>query len=197
MDNQRRVQLYGGACVPLGILLAGLGVMLAKPVGIGIGVPAAVGGGTLYRHAEDWWPQLEQWGAPDVDFGRRNTLFRGLVQLGLTVVTFGLVVGALRWLGIAILFRPAADTASVLAAIGGGIGLGGGLPVIVAQVDSIRRLTDTPSGRKLTFQIPNLVFAVLLVFVPGTGLIFASSYVGSRLVLLPLLYVFTAPANDS
>jgi hypothetical protein len=189
MDQQQWVRGLSGALVPLGLVLVGLSIP-NRPVGLGLGGVATLIGGVLYWTVDSWWPRFEQWGDPETDFSQQNTLGRGLVQLALTVVEFGVVLGGLLWLGHAIPVSPARGVPAS-AAIAGGVGLGAALPVVVARVEWVRQRTDTRLGVQATSLLPVVVFALLLLGVPGSALIFATSYIGSRLVTLPALYLAT------
>lgn len=187
MNLQRFAQLLAGLLVPLGLVFAGLSVLLESFVFVGVGVLTAGFGAGTYWAISRYEDEVYELINADVDLTSKQTFLAGLVQAGLTIVQFAL----LSWLSVQFGLVASGDMngappSILLIAVGVGLGgfLGGAVPYLVQRNETVNRLNDSPTGRIggqfLTFGS----FVALLILHPVVAVWYIIAYVGSRITVL-------------
>lgn len=192
MNRPRILRLLAAALVPLGLVLAGLGVLDTDTVSVVFGVLTTVAGADLYWMVGRYGVPFERFTDAEVDFTTTQTFTLGLVQAGIAVVQFGLLMLAAILLGVVTDAAVNAEPQSVFLAFGGvvpAVLLGAGLPYLIQRFDAVKRLNDTQGARVLGPVLTFGTYLLLVVYHPVAGVIYAIAYVGSRVAILLGFYV--------
>lgn len=187
VNRQQILQMLSAALVPIGLVLAGLSVAQGDIVWVSLGLLTTLAGVAMYWGFGRYWEAYTQLVDDDVDFTTTRTFVLGLVQAGLAVVQFVLLLWVASGLGVVTEAAVNADPQSVFLAFSGvvpAVALGAGLPYFIQRFDSVRRLSDTRAARTLGPFLTFGTYFVLLGYHPVSGMIYALAYVGSRVAVL-------------
>lgn len=134
-----------------------------------------------------YWEMYTRLVDADVDFTTTRMFVLGLVQAGIAVLQFVLLLWVASGLGIVTDAAVNADPQSVFLAFSGvvpAVALGAGLPYLIQRFDFVRRLNDTRVARTLGPILTFGTYFVLLVYHPVSGMIYAIAYVTGRVAIL-------------
>lgn len=194
MDFQRIMRFLSGAMVSLGLIMAGLSIIVNSASYFIIAILTTLVGAGVYCLVESNRDKIVLWRETDINLSQKEAILAGLIQVLVVIVLFILI----SWLTVQFssLANFNLDWSSLamqvrVVSIGLGISLGGGVTYLNQRNEFVSQLYGSFSGQ---LGILSLIFGPFVIFLTShawAAVYYAASYLGSR--VLVLLWLFIRP----